>query len=583
MRDEKFSTRDEIIRELELYDGNQKNAGPIMYTDGGKYYMDTSPGHIKIVGGTGYGKTYTLLNFKNTIETSEENLLGVFPKPKDILEMNNNDTGRRRIILDLRNPAGSPDRINLLEYPYRLLHSEDVSERDIGRVMVRNIYECVYPTNPHADPFWDIAARRLLSGITYGLSEKNVGVDKFNLKSVSDVLMQAEERAGARTKLQVFYESLDPDSLGRSELSSYMNAARETKCSIHSVASCGFSETFTISEGLLSMLCSEPTIHLHDFDLETTPFSVYIIIPDESKLYAKVAAIIIQTFYQMLITRAENEYGGSLRQRTNIFLEELGNLGASLPTLGNMITAARSRNVRITACLQSDKQLTDLYSPSQAKTIDSCLSVAICFSNSDYDMLESWSKAVGEKIRTVIDNNNIYTRPERIITANQIRAMPVGTALIFLRNTLKFISAIPDYHDIFDIKEVEYKRRIVKSVPKIPVYSIQKEVEKIRKKELEEMLGSFSGSEKTVDIPKMMNPKADPTELVQEIDARIEELEEEAKREAKKMARRKKSGSRKNNSRSRKKTETENEPDIDFYAVPEEEIEKWFAEDETEE
>ena len=49
------------------------------------------------------------------------------------------------------------------------------------------------------------------------------------------------------------------------------------------------------------------------------------------------------------------------------------------------------------------------------------------------------------------------------------------------------------------------------------------------------------------------------------------------------MARRKKSGSRKNNSRSRKKAETENEPDIDFYAVPEEEIEKWFAEDETEE
>ena len=568
-RDDRFSKNEEIIRELEIYDGTQEKAGPIVYQDGGRLYMDTSSSHIKVVGGTGFGKSYTIINYLRTILSSKESCLVIDPKG-ELFENTVNHVGNHKVYcLDMRNPSTSPDRINLLAYSYWLLHSEDVAERDMGRSQIRNLAECVYPLNPNAEPFWDIAARRLLSGIMYGLSEKDIGIEKFNLKSVGRALSEAEEQNGIKTNLQIFYDSLDADSLGKSELSTYCRcAARETRGSIFGVCNNGFQETFSVSEGLMSMLCSNPTIHLQNFDLEHE-FIFYIILPDEDRIYSKITGLIIHNFYQMLIMRAQNEYGGCLPKRTCLILEELGSVGVALPGLSNMVTAARSRGIRITACLQSDKQLASLYSASEAKTIDSCLGVTIAFSNNDYEMLDQWSKSVGEKLRTIVDDNHVYTRAERIISPNQLRAMGVGRALILIEKcNLKFISTIPDYHEIFEVIKEKYQRKIETKVPNIPVYSVAKAAQEIRDKEFEALLGAV----KDTDIPKEPLLHSDSQNLIKKIDERIKELEEEEEAERK----RNKSESRKKNYQKPENDKSDDLPELPFTAMTEKEALEWL-------
>ena len=70
-----------------------------------------------------------------------------------------------------------------------------------------------------------------------------------------------------------------------------------------------------------------------------------------------LATLFISQCYTTLLETAER-HGGSLPRRTNIILEEFCNL----PALGDivpMITAARSRNIRLHMVIQSYGQLVE--------------------------------------------------------------------------------------------------------------------------------------------------------------------------------------------------------------------------------
>ena len=476
-RNERFSTDEEIRRILCMDTATEKRSGPILRVHRGKRYYLPNDSHVKVTGSTGMGKSTSVsIPFvRNIVDRGTESALIVDPKGEIYSETAGHADKHKVYVLDFRSPATSPDRLNLLELPYINLKSEYTSERDMGRSQVRSMLNVLLPEDNHGDPFWPQAGRRLLSGCLYGLVETCDDPSEVNLNSLAEMLLHAEEGNGPgfglNPPMKQFYDSLEEGSIARRDLASYIFAARDTKLSIYSVASNAMAE-ISNSEGLLKLLSYEPTIHLNDLDLNE-PFLLYIIMPDEDSVYTKIIGIIITMFTQKLIQRAQDEFDGALPVRTNILLEEIGSIGNSIPNLPNLMSASRSRNMRITVCCQSDQQLIDVYGPAKAAVIESCFGATVAFSTNDEDQLKRLSIRLGERTVTVTDEYHTYTRTEPLLTPNQIRAMPVGTALVFLGNNVKFVSNLHMYRELYpDVKPIKLSRRVKEEKVKLPCFSL---------------------------------------------------------------------------------------------------------------
>ena len=337
--------------------------------------------------------------------------------------------------------------------------------------------------------------------------------------------------------------------MARTELASYINAPNDTKLSMYAVSQQALAE-IAISEGLQQMLSYKPTLDMGKLDL-TKPYLMYIILPDEDGIYNKIVGIFVTLFTQTLIRRAQDEFGGRIPVRQNIVLDEVGSIGKAIPNLDNLISASRSRNVRLTIACQSDKQLVDVYGRAKADSIESCFSCTINFSSNDEEYMNRLSKRVGNRIVSVKDEfGNSSYRSEPLLTANQIYAMPAGTALIFLKNNIKYVQNLRMYRELYpDAKPVKLYHEPMKEHLEIPTFSLKKYVEDERTRKMNEIMGSMYNPEEKRESPF--------EGLIQKIDKRIAELEaEEKEREA-------------------------SELNLPFAAMTDEEVRSFMSDDET--
>ena len=444
-RSERMNTVNEIKRRFREMNNEACGSGPVVHFENGKKYCDDSEAHIEVIGRTGTGKTQCcVLPFAtNSIEKGD---ITIISDPKGqlwtMLQSLCEDRGIPTICLDFRNPRKSPTKWNPLSTPYRLFRSENPDDNDIASSMISELWRGVYPYDQHSDRFWPDAAANYAKGLTYALFE-TAKEDQINLENVAIMMEQSEKRAGIGLNLlKSFYEDLPLDSLARRNLASYINAPNDTRGSIHSVAASGL-EVFSRSKGLMEML-SEDTLNIMDITADS-PFACFIITPDETDVYDSLSGLLISQLTQHLIRVAQDK-GGKLPIRVNIILEELGSVGKSIPNLPNLMVASRSRNMRLMLILQSYAQLTDVYGQSKAETINSCVGITIGFSTNSWETLNEWSQRCGE--RQLETNGQIIKEP--LITAAQLAAMPVGTALIRVENRYKFISRLPFYREMYD-------------------------------------------------------------------------------------------------------------------------------------
>src|SRR5699024_5536066 len=154
-------------------------------------------------------------------------------------------------------------------------------------------------------------------------------------------------------------------------------------------------------------------------------FILIIITPDETDVYDTLSGLLVSQMSQNLIRIAQDK-GGRLPIRVNIILEELGSVGKSIPTLPNLMVASRSRNIRLMLVLQSYTHRIDGYGKSKSETINSCIGITIGFSTNSWETLTEWAQRCGEKQIEI----NGHIVKEQLITATQLAAMPIGTALI---------------------------------------------------------------------------------------------------------------------------------------------------------
>lgn len=284
---------------------------------------------------------------------------------------------------------------------------------------------------------------------------------------------------------------------------------------------------------------SNDDIHINELRGDK-PVMIYVILPDETPIYEDLAGVLISQLMNHYIYIAENKWGGKLPIRMNFCLDELGNIGKAIGNLDHMLSAGRSRNIRVALVLQSISQLDDIYGKSKATTICDNASVKILFRVSHWETLSQFSKLCGE--REILFDGQI--KREALIMPSQLAAMEVGQALVMISGKTKFIAWLPDYTEIFGWRETEKGQRLMCSNAhnrNTQIFDIQFYVKNQKRKKIEEIVNV-----KSECIPdKRHFPFLDDgderdseksefniDELIREIDAKIAELEEEEENES---------------------------------------------------
>ena len=202
----------------------------------------------------------------------------------------------------------------------------------------------------------------------------------------------------------------------------------------------------------------------------------------------------------------------------------------------HLMSAGRSRNIRVEFVLQSISQLVDIYGESNATTIMSNCDVRIAFRVNHWDTLTELSRICGE--REINCEGHISREP--LITQSQLAAMETGQALVIVSGRIKFITWIPDFTEMnisrqaITIKKKGKKR----SAKKVSYFDIQKYVKEKKKETMAEHTFGARGGDSSPSFPFMTPDDSEKTgidvdDLISRIDKKIAELEAEEEKEKK--------------------------------------------------
>jgi len=490
MRGERFSTPEEI-KDF-LHPLGVGHGGLVAFEEDGIKYVEDSEYHQLVLGSTGVGKTWFMImsQVRSIIESGRN---GIIIDAKGEIHRNTAcyaaNQGYDIRVVDFRHFRGQ--RYNPLSYPKALY---DAGEKGKAQEQVQEIVlNLVQSVGRNVDPFWINAERSLLSGCINLLIE-TAAIEDCTFSNIISLInedwnsLETEGREIVDNgSFSEIVNMLPYDSAAKAQLLNYIG----TKATI--TKSCIMSETlgtlakFCITRESVAMTSKDD---LDIFNLDTPvgkPFMLYIILPDDSNVHNDLAGILICQLINRLVRLADSsKYSGKLPVQVNMILEELGNVGAAISGLPFLLTASRSRNIKMTLSLQALYQLNSIFGDSKAATILSCVDTLVCFRTSDWNTLCEISNKCGNKI---VQSGDIrFMQP--LLSEPQLMSLKTGQALILLGGgRVKYVETFKLYKDLFDCSDLEEI-----PVPKIEEHKIIKPVRfsdlksRITKKDRDEAL-----------------------------------------------------------------------------------------------
>lgn len=528
MRSERWTTAIERAKVLKT-----EAAGPVLAYDNGKILTHDGEGHVMILGVSGSGKSrrgtipMTMSFIKNRQSAVIADAKGeIYANTKHMIP-DEYDVH----VIDFRNLyEEGAEGWNPLHAPYVLWKAGTPENRHIAEQMIEGLAHTMYPEAKGTDPFWIKEARNVFLAAVYALFEF-AEADQINLASVYYLISKGEERFGPSTYLKTFVEMSESNENVAMQLQSYVTTANDTRAGIRST----FLDGLSIATKSISVrnFLSHDELRINDLRGDK-PTLIYIIIPDETPIYDELTGVLVSQLMNHYVRIAEQKYGGKLTIRVNVLLEELGNIGRAITNLPHLMSAGRSRNIRVEFVLQSISQLVDIYGESNATTIMSNCDVRIAFRVNHWDTLTELSRICGE--REINCEGHISREP--LITQSQLAAMETGQALVIVSGRVKFVTWIPDFTEmnISQQRRVSKKKIQRKPANKSSYFDIQKYVKEKKKKEI---TGRTSdGSEEKIPSPfeflaqrNADSSGIDVDDLISKIDEKIAELEAEEKAE----------------------------------------------------
>ena len=368
----RWSSREEFLRGLDsapLDFSEPMSAGgfPLGVFDG-RVYFDTGDSHTIVFGSTGSKKTLSVsMPAIRIIAHSGESAVVLDPKGDQLRTMGRElvSLGYPVYVVNARDPSRS-HRWNMLRLPYELSRSDDFGDRDMAQNLVANLAEVLSPV-VDKDPYWNMSAQSLIVGLCSVLFNVCSDPSKINLRSLcklKDLLMDEDCAL-------TYY--LKDEALSSPEERLAVRVTDTSDVTRRCIFGM-FDQSLRplVSQDAMAWLTSDSDFDFKDLGLRKG--FVFIVTPDEDGTYDMLGSMMITQCYKQLVTLAQESPGIRLPVRVNFICDEFGNL-PTIPSMLNIITASRSRNIRFLLLLQDKSQLVRRYGDVAASIISNCSNV----------------------------------------------------------------------------------------------------------------------------------------------------------------------------------------------------------------
>lgn len=359
--------------------------------------IDSSDTHTLIWGSTGSLKTRCVIEpTVKILGKAGESMIINDPKAEihnrcaDELKAN----GYRVIVINIRDPELG-NAWNPLAIPYRFYLAGDIDRAsEFANDVAHNL---MTEQVSDKDPFWDYSACDCLFGLILLLfryaKDHHLDESAVNISSLMRLRHVLFKSISAALKAQVspLWKYASEEELVETSLSGSVYAPNETRASILSVFDQKM-RSFSIRPSLLDMLAN------NDIDMEKIAeekCAVFLIIPDEKSTYNNLVSLFVKQAYEYLIYKASSNEDLKLHNRVNFVLDEFSSL-PPISSMSNLISAARSRDIRFILAVQGKHQLIKRYG-NEAETIKSNCANWIFLTSREYDLLKEISDLCGEQ------------------------------------------------------------------------------------------------------------------------------------------------------------------------------------------
>lgn len=318
--------------------------------------------------------------------------------------------------------------------------------------------------------FWNQEAGRILEGYVHLLCETG-NINVVNIPAINKLMLDGDEVKRKTTRseitfLQYYLKNYKTNfDISKERLSSYVDSAEQTRKSSRNVLTKHL--TSIVTNDAIKKILSNNTIDLENIDSCKT--MIFLKVHDEKQTYYPLVTLFIKQLWQCLVKETRKNANLRLKYPFNIMFDEMGQF-PKFQEITNILTAGRSRGVRMNMVVQGFDQLESAYGKNEAQTIRSNATNLVYLLSKDYQTLEEISKTLGTK-------KTSKAKEERVVTVDRLKNFKLGEVLIMGDRGKSLITNVLPFNKYNYYKNL--KKCNVRDIPKKePKYfDIKKEIE----------------------------------------------------------------------------------------------------------
>ena len=408
--------------------------------------------NVLIVGGSGSGKTRFWL--KPNLMQCHSSYVVTDPKGSIVVECGKLML-RRGYKLKILNTINFSKSMHY--NPFAYIHSE----KDILKLVNTLIVNTKGEGAKSGEDFWVKAEMLLYSAlIAYIHFEAPTEEQNFStLIAFINAMETREDDEDFQNAVDLMFEALEkekPDCFAVRQYKKYKLAAGKTAKSI--LISCGARlAPFDIAE--LRELTAYDELELDTLGDKKT--ALFIITSDTDSTFDFVTAMVVSQLFNLLCTKADDEYGGRLPIHVRCLLDEAANI--KIPNLERLISVFRSREISACMVIQAQSQLKAIYKD-HADTIIGNMDSRIFLGGAEPTTLKDLSNALGKETidtyntgesrgREKSHSLNYQKLGKELMSIDELAVLDGGKCILQLRGVRPFLS---DKYDITQHPNYKY-------------------------------------------------------------------------------------------------------------------------------
>lgn len=333
-------------------------------------------------------------------------------------------------------------------------------EKDILKLVNTLIANTKGSGEKSGEDFW-VKAERLLYCALIGYIHYEAPDAERNFTTLLEMINASEAReddSEFQSPVDLMFERLeekDPEHFAVKQYKKFLLSAGKTRSSI--LISCGARlAPFDIRE--LRELMESDELELDTLGDRKT--ALFIITSDTDPTFDFVTAMIVSQLFNLLCTKADDEYGGRLPVHVRCLLDEVANI--TIPNLERLISVLRSREISACLVVQAQSQLKAIYKEHADTIIGNC-DTTLFLGGKEKTTLKEISEVLGKEMidsfntsenrgRDVSHGLNYQKLGKELMSQDEIAVMDGGKCILQLRGVRPFFS---DKYDI--TKHPKYK------------------------------------------------------------------------------------------------------------------------------